>query len=167
MLKIQSTNRILFVTVSVYSNNAHHSDSCIRIVMVLMVITFPISYPVALFLDCVIGHHGSGTYYRRSGETYNCNCACVIFSCSLLELRELVKLHGRLNDENEEPLTIDEIRVVKVNPMYICGANQHRYQNSRWECNCFTFHVGCPGICIAFYDLMTGILVYKCNKTCN
>ena len=37
--------------------------------MVLMVITFPISYPVALFLDCVIGSHGSGTYYRRSGET--------------------------------------------------------------------------------------------------
>ena len=70
MLKIQSTNRILFVTVSSYSYNAHHGDNCsIRIVMVLMVVTFPISYPVALFLDCVIGSHGSGTYYRRSGET--------------------------------------------------------------------------------------------------
>ena len=37
-----------------------------------------------------------------------------IFSCLLLELRELVKLHGRLHDDNEDPLTIDEIRVVKV-----------------------------------------------------
>ena len=25
-----------------------------------------------------------------------------------------MKLHGRLNDDNEDPLTIDEIRVVKV-----------------------------------------------------
>lgn len=81
--------------------------------MILMVLTFPISYPVALFLDCVIGHHGSGMYYRRSGEIY-VTLFCEIFSCLLLELRELVKLHGRLHDDNEDPLTIDEIRVVKV-----------------------------------------------------
>ena len=70
MLKIQSTHRILFVTVrSLFI--AHHSDkSCsIRFVVVLMILTFPISYPVALFLDCVIGSHGSGMYYRRSGKT--------------------------------------------------------------------------------------------------
>ena len=38
----------------------------------------------------------------------------------LVELSELVKLHGRLNDDNEEPLTIDEIRVVKVGLVVTC-----------------------------------------------
>ena len=82
-----------------------------------MIFTFPISYPIALFLDCVIGHHGSGMYYRRSGEAGT--IVIETFSCLLLELRELVKLHGRLNDDNEDPLTIDEIRVVKVTTMGI------------------------------------------------
>ena len=80
-----------------------------------MVLTFPISFPVALFLDCVIGSHGGGTYYRRTGEVFVfINIIIIVFPCSLLELQELVKLHGRLHDDNEDPLTIDEIRVIKV-----------------------------------------------------
>ena len=40
-----------------------------------------------------------------------CVCVCV---CVCLELRELVKIHATHNTENEEPLTYDEVLVVKV-----------------------------------------------------
>ena len=35
------------------------------------------------------------------------------------ELRELVKLHGSKSHENEEPLTYDEVLIVKVTPSHM------------------------------------------------
>ena len=45
----------------------------------------------------------------------------------LQELQELVKLHGDRSHENEEPLTDDEVLIVKVtNPScYNCGLRSH------------------------------------------
>eukprot|EP00007_Cunea_sp_BSH-02190019_P007714 CAMPEP_0174239140 /NCGR_PEP_ID=MMETSP0417-20130205/13568_1 /TAXON_ID=242541 /ORGANISM="Mayorella sp, Strain BSH-02190019" /LENGTH=592 /DNA_ID=CAMNT_0015318053 /DNA_START=67 /DNA_END=1845 /DNA_ORIENTATION=- len=74
-------------------------------VWILMVITFPLSFPLGKLLDCVLGHE-EGTYYARK------------------ELKELVHLHG--NDDQFDPdgriqnmsgrtdhLTHDEITIIK------------------------------------------------------
>nr|XP_002121779.1 DUF21 domain-containing protein At5g52790-like [Ciona intestinalis] len=58
----------------------------------LMFITFPISWPLSKILDCVLGKEHT-TFFRRA------------------ELSALVSLHK--TEENEEPLTADEVTVIK------------------------------------------------------
>jgi len=59
-----------------------------------MVMMFPITWPISKLLDVLLGHH-SGTYFRRS------------------QLKELVKLHGVKTEENEDPLTHNEIIIIR------------------------------------------------------
>jgi Mg2+/Co2+ transporter CorC len=61
-------------------------------VWLLLVLLFPISFPIALLLDRILGK-GHNTFFRRA------------------ELRELVKMHG--SHDNEEPLNQDEVLIVK------------------------------------------------------
>jgi len=60
------------------------------LVRALMYLTFPISYPIGLFLDYVLGHE-HGEYYKRS------------------ELKELVTMHAAVN---QGPLSIDECNII-------------------------------------------------------
>jgi len=67
------------------------------LVWVLIILFFPIGYPLSKLLDCLLGH-GSGTFYRRA------------------ELKELVGIHettGDSDDEGEERLTQDEVNIIK------------------------------------------------------
>ncbi|XP_064405122.1 uncharacterized protein LOC135350301 [Halichondria panicea] len=67
---------------------------CSPIVLVLMAILFPISFPIAKLLDLILGKEHS-TFFRRA------------------ELRELVKMHGDGEQGNEDPLSYDEVLIVK------------------------------------------------------
>nr|XP_018673090.1 DUF21 domain-containing protein At4g33700 isoform X2 [Ciona intestinalis]XP_026696468.1 DUF21 domain-containing protein At4g33700 isoform X2 [Ciona intestinalis]XP_026696469.1 DUF21 domain-containing protein At4g33700 isoform X2 [Ciona intestinalis] len=64
------------------------------LVYALMFITLPISWPLAKILDCVLGKEHT-TFFRRA------------------ELSALVSLHRTEGQENEEPLTADEVTVIK------------------------------------------------------
>ena len=123
-----------------------------RIVMLLLALFYPISFPIAMLLDCVLGKD-HGTFFRRAGVHDSRSTiamslhpfplpprsppspppfplSCPPFPPPLLsssplpsllsspELRELVKLHGSKSHENEEPLTYDEVLIVKVTPSH-------------------------------------------------
>nr|CAB3232129.1 DUF21 domain-containing protein At4g33700-like [Phallusia mammillata] len=64
------------------------------LVWFLMGLTFIISWPIAKLLDCLLGKNHS-TFFRRA------------------ELGALVDLHQDQNNANEEPLTDDEVLVIK------------------------------------------------------
>ena len=64
------------------------------IVIFLMLITFPISWPLSKLLDCLLGTE-HGTFFRRA------------------ELSVLVDLHKTNDAENEDPLTADEALIIK------------------------------------------------------
>jgi len=115
-----------------------------RIVMLLLALFYPISFPIAMLLDCILGKD-HGTFFRRagvfSGVCWEVNYFHVTSSSPFIpplslplspspfppssaslsppsspppELRELVKLHGSKSHENEEPLTYDEVLIIKV-----------------------------------------------------
>jgi ankyrin repeat/SOCS box protein 13/metal transporter CNNM len=63
-------------------------------VWVLLVLFFPLTFPIALLLDKILGKDHN-TFFRRA------------------ELRELVKMHGSKTHDNEEPLSSDEVLIVK------------------------------------------------------
>lgn len=106
--------------------------------MLLMALLYPIAFPIAMLLDCLLGK-GHSTFFRRAGVQYCCPVTVFFYlllpllSLSLSsppylpELQELVKLHGDRSHENEEPLTDDEVLIVKVtNPScYNCGLRSH------------------------------------------
>jgi len=54
------------------------------------------------------------------------------------ELRELVKLHANISDENEEPLTYDEVLVVKVTPLLLHAPCYHNCM-VHTQCLCRSF----------------------------
>lgn len=61
----------------------------------LMLLMFIISWPISKLLDCMLGS-SHATFFRRA------------------ELKELVNMHQDENDDdNEEPLTIDEVLIIK------------------------------------------------------
>ncbi|XP_065837744.1 uncharacterized protein [Oscarella lobularis] len=60
----------------------------------LMVLLFIISWPIAKFLDIILGKEHS-TFFRRA------------------ELKELVSIHGQKDPGNEEQLTYDEVLIIK------------------------------------------------------
>lgn len=64
------------------------------LVWFLMIFLFPLSFPIALLLDRILGKDHN-TFFRRA------------------ELRELVKMHGSKSHDNEEPLNHDEVLIVK------------------------------------------------------
>nr|XP_039270930.1 DUF21 domain-containing protein At4g33700-like [Styela clava] len=64
------------------------------VVKFLMLITLPISWPLSKFLDCILGGDHS-TFFRRA------------------ELSILVDLHQQLDAENEDPLSKDEVMIIK------------------------------------------------------
>lgn len=64
------------------------------LVRILMLVLFPIAYPISKLLDCILGHE-HGTFYRRA------------------ELKELVNLHGQTTNVTDEALTDDEIAVIR------------------------------------------------------
>ncbi|XP_077977352.1 uncharacterized protein LOC144432921 [Glandiceps talaboti] len=64
------------------------------LVYFLMVVTFIISWPLSKLLDCLLGNE-HGTFFRRA------------------ELGVLVDLHTEKTDENEEPLSVDEVLIIK------------------------------------------------------
>jgi len=63
-------------------------------VMFLIIVTFPVSWPLAKILDCVLGKDHA-TFFRRA------------------ELKALVAIHKEEDRENEEPLTNDEVMVIQ------------------------------------------------------
>ena len=65
------------------------------VVYVLMGLLFVIAWPISKLLDLLLGH-SHATFFRRA------------------ELKELVDIHLKEDDEsNEEPLTLDESRIIK------------------------------------------------------
>lgn len=64
------------------------------LVIFLMFITLPISWPLSKLLDCILGTE-HGTFFRRA------------------ELSVLVDLHQQNDHENEEPLSKDEAMIIK------------------------------------------------------
>jgi metal transporter CNNM len=62
-------------------------------VWIIIVLTFPISYPIAKLLDCILGEN-HGTFFRRA------------------ELKELVSLHGS-NAAGADQLTLDETTIIR------------------------------------------------------
>lgn len=64
------------------------------LVVFLMLITFPISWPLSKVLDCLLGTE-HGTFFRRA------------------ELSVLVDIHKTDDQENEDPLTADEALIIK------------------------------------------------------
>ncbi|XP_062510862.1 uncharacterized protein LOC134186817 [Corticium candelabrum] len=64
------------------------------LVKFLMVLLFFIAWPISKILDCLLGGEHS-TFFRRA------------------ELRELVDLHGEKSEHNEEPLSSDEVLIIK------------------------------------------------------
>lgn len=66
----------------------------IYITLALMIVTFPITWPISKLLDLILGHT-SGTYFRRD------------------QLKELVKLHGVKGVDNKDPLTHNEIITIR------------------------------------------------------
>lgn len=78
--------------------------STYRFVYVLMGLLFVVSWPLSKLLDCVLGED-HGTFYRRA------------------QLKVLVDLHGpnsqanlshQQEEEDDEPLSIDEVLIIKV-----------------------------------------------------
>lgn len=63
-------------------------------VKILMVLLFILSWPISKLLDCMLGSNHT-TFFRRA------------------ELKELVNLHQQFDEENEEPLSIDEALIIK------------------------------------------------------
>lgn len=111
---------------------------CSPIIFVLLVVLCPIAFPIALLLDRVLGKE-HGMYFRRAGQLNNvnilrpslcismfqhtisrrlkislCKVKCLIMCFCFSELRELVKMHGTHEKSNEEPLSYDEVLIVKV-----------------------------------------------------
>ncbi|CAK8697560.1 unnamed protein product [Clavelina lepadiformis] len=64
------------------------------LVILLMIISLPISWPLSKLLDCILGTE-HGTFFRRA------------------ELSVLVDLHKEADEENEDPLTADEAMIIK------------------------------------------------------
>ncbi|XP_070567366.1 uncharacterized protein [Ptychodera flava] len=64
------------------------------LVYFLMAILFIIAWPLAKVLDCLLGKD-HGTFFRRA------------------ELGALVDLHTKKTEENEEPLSVDEVLIIK------------------------------------------------------
>jgi ankyrin repeat/SOCS box protein 13/metal transporter CNNM len=69
-----------------------------------MALLFVVAWPLSKLLDCVLGHD-HGTFFRRA------------------QLKVLVDLHGansqgslshHQQDEDDEPLTVDEVLIIKV-----------------------------------------------------
>lgn len=67
---------------------------CAPLVWVMMAAFFPIAFPLSKLLDCVLGKDHD-VFFRRA------------------ELRELINIHASNRDGNEEPLTYDEVLIVK------------------------------------------------------
>ena len=95
--------------------------------MLMTALFYPIAFPIAQLLDCILGKEHR-TYFRRAGTGVGSgSVACeeihgryfvILLSFSPpSELQELVKLHANKSDDNEEPLTYDEVLVVKVTPL--------------------------------------------------
>lgn len=81
-----------------------YAYSTYRLVYVLMGLLFVVSWPLSKLLDCVLGED-HGTFYRRA------------------QLKVLVDLHGansqanlshQQEEEDDEPLSIDEVLIIKV-----------------------------------------------------
>ena len=64
------------------------------LILLFMIILFPISWPLSKLLDCLLGSE-CGTFFRRA------------------ELSSLVDFHKCKDSENEDPLTEDEIIIIK------------------------------------------------------
>ena len=64
------------------------------LVVFLMIVTFPVSWPLSKLLDCLLGTE-HGTFFRRA------------------ELSVLVDIHKTEDEENEDPLTADEVLIIK------------------------------------------------------
>ncbi|XP_038059618.1 DUF21 domain-containing protein At4g33700-like [Patiria miniata] len=64
------------------------------LVVILMILFFPIAWPISKVLDCILGHE-HGTFFRRA------------------ELSAMVSIHKEKQQENEEPLTEDEVLIIQ------------------------------------------------------
>lgn len=64
------------------------------LVFLLLIVFFPLAWPLSKWLDCMLGST-NGTFFRRA------------------ELKSLVDLHLRKDEENEDPLTKDEAIIIK------------------------------------------------------
>ncbi|XP_022094756.1 DUF21 domain-containing protein At4g14240-like isoform X2 [Acanthaster planci] len=64
------------------------------LVILLMIMFFPIAWPISKVLDCILGHE-HGTFFRRA------------------ELGALVSIHKEKQEQNEEPLTEDEVLIIQ------------------------------------------------------
>lgn len=91
------------------------------LVWLLLVILFPISFPIALLLDKILGK-GHNTFFRRAGEWVHLFPYLLTASVAI-ELRELVKMHGSDTHDNEEPLSHDEVIMTTLlcDGMQCCG----------------------------------------------
>lgn len=55
---------------------------------------FPVAWPIASLLDCLLGEHGE-TFYRRG------------------ELKALIKIHEKSTDEAQHGLNADEVKILR------------------------------------------------------
>ena len=87
------------------------------IIIPLMFILFPISWPISKLLDWLLGE-GHGTYFRRYLLTPgNVFLLLISFFLSFFlfraELKELIKLHGVKSEHNNDPLSSVEINTMR------------------------------------------------------
>ena len=89
---------------------SHDVSPSSRLVYLLMVLFFPVSFPIAKLLDCLLGSDHA-TFFRRA------------------ELKALVSLHGpdaeEQPEDEAEKLTMDEVLIIKVSSRHLETLSKH------------------------------------------